>query len=64
MFFTLAHAFWIVPLCVGIVLTVTRERLNIQDTVILVSWSLSVLWLTYIISAFLLTIVPWTEELK
>ena len=43
-FFTMSHGFWLVPICMGILLITTRKQKAIQDTVVLASWSISVLW--------------------
>ena len=53
-FLTVSHGFWIIPICMGILLITTRKQKAIQDAVVLVSWSISVLWLAYVIAAFLL----------
>ena len=49
-----AHVFWLVPVCIGLLLIAARKRKSIQDAVVLVTWSLSILWLVCIIAAFLL----------
>ena len=41
----------------GILLITTRKQKAIQDTVVLASWSISVLWLAYVIAAFLLPVM-------
>ena len=56
-FFTMSHGFWLVPICMGILLITTRKQKAIQDTVVLASWSISVLWLAYVIAAFLLPVM-------
>lgn len=62
-FFAAAHWFWLVPACIGILMIATRKQKNIQDMVVLVSWSLSVLWLAYVIAAFMLPMISGTERL-
>ncbi len=62
-FFSAAHGFWLVPACIGILMIATRKQKNIQDMVVLVSWSLSVLWLAYVIAAFMLPMISGTERL-
>ncbi len=64
-FFTVSHGFWIIPICMGILLITTRKQKAIQDAVVLVSWSISVLWLAYVIAAFLLSVMglDWRQEI-
>ncbi len=63
-FFTVSHGFWLVPICTGILLVTTRKQKAIQDTVVLASWSLSVLWLAYVIAAFLLQVMGLDWRLR
>lgn len=64
-FFTVSHGFWIIPICMGILLITTRKQKAIQDAVVLASWSISVLWLAYVIAAFLPSVMglDWRQEI-
>ncbi len=63
-FFTMSHGFWLVPICMGILLITTRKQKAIQDTVVLASWSISVLWLAYVIATFLLPVMGLDWRLR
>ena len=52
-----AHVFWLVPVCIGLLLIAARKRKSIQDAVVGVSLGHSILWGVCSNGAFMVTMV-------